>query len=316
MKKATVVGCGIVGLTTAIALQEKGFRVRLVAKEKFAETLSHKVGAIWFPFEVHPVAKAIIWGSNAYQRYTNEMFPGNGVSFIPFTVVYDENSNTSWRNRLPKGAVRDATPEELPNGAKTALVATVPLAEPPLYLPHLFDRFLNAGGSFQNTEVVSLEEVTALDDLVVNCTGLGAKKLCKDDEMTAMRGQILRCSKLDAPSCVNSTQPGSLTYIINRSTDCIVGGTDYLDDWNTKVEQADTDLIFSRFKAAGLSSSEPVILETLVGLRPRRTEVRFEFDPDYSNVFHNYGHGGAGFTVAWGCALDLAHQLEQKDIKN
>jgi len=51
-------------------------------------------------------------------------------------------------------------------------------------------------------------------------------------------------------------------------------------------------------------------LEVLVGLRPKRSSVRFEFDQMFSNIFHNYGHGGAGFTVAWGCAMEVAEILK------
>lgn len=305
MKSVTVVGCGIVGLTSAIALQEKGWKVRIVAKERYEHTLSEKVGAIWFPFEVHPIEAATRWGTSAYQRYLKEVIPGNGVSFIPFTVVYNRESNTSWTKKLPSGAVRDARQDELPKDVETAYVATVPLAEPPIYLPHLFERFLNNGGNFELREIQSLEELVKLDEFVVNCSGLGAKALCNDDLLSPMRGQILRAAAMDVQSCVNSTQAGALSYIIRRSSDCIIGGTDYLDDWNLNVEQSDTDLILTRFRNAGLTEQEPVILENLVGLRPRRTEVRFEWDSEHKHLFHNYGHGGAGFTVAWGCALEL-----------
>jgi len=47
-------------------------------------------------------------------------------------------------------------------------------------------------------------------------------------------------------------------------------------------------------------------------LGPKRSSVRFEFDLKFSNIFHNYGHGGAGFTVAWGCAMELAEVLKRE----
>ncbi|WP_262486230.1 FAD-dependent oxidoreductase [Gillisia marina] len=99
---------------------------------------------------------------------------------------------------------------------------------------------------------------------------------------------------------------GALSYLINRSDDCIIGGTDYENDWNTNVELSDTKLIFKRLLMGGLSQEAPEIFEEIVGLRPKRSCVRFDFDENFSNVFHNYGHGGAGFTVAWGCAIELA----------
>ncbi|EJL69797.1 FAD-dependent oxidoreductase [Chryseobacterium populi] len=312
MRQITVVGCGIIGLTSAIVLQEKNWKVRLLARERFENTLSDKVGAIWFPFAIQPVEEASRWGNKSYQRYSKELFPGNGVSFIPFTIAYNASSNTLWTQKLPKGALlRDATDQELPIGAEAAYVATVPLAEPHLYLPHLFERFIANGGTFEQIEISSLKQLSELDALIVNCTGLGAKFICMDHELVPMRGQILRTEWLNVQSCVNSTQNGALSYIIRRSTDCIIGGTDYLNDWNMNIESNDTNLILSRFHATGLFHKRPEILEEVVGLRPNRSQVRFTFDSQYPHVFHNYGHGGSGFTVAWGCALELAEIISK-----
>lgn len=313
MKTVTVVGCGIIGLTTAIILQEKGYSVRIVAEETFEKSLSIKVGAIWFPFEVHPAEKANVWGSKTYERYQLEMRKTKGVSFIPFTVVYNEQSDLSWVRKLPKSAVREALSHEVPHNATMAKVAIVPLAEPPIYLPELFHRFITEGGTFQQQKIMSLQELANLDSLVINCAGLGTLAFYADALLFPMRGQILRCENLDIQSCVNSTQKGALSYVITRSTDCIVGGTDYENDWNMNVEQGDTELILSRLRSAQLSPTDPIILESVVGLRPARKEVRFEFDAQYTHVFHNYGHGGAGFTIGWGCALELVEQLNRND---
>ncbi|MBR9921046.1 MAG: FAD-binding oxidoreductase [Bacteroidetes bacterium] len=306
MKAVTVVGSGIIGLTSAILLQENNWQVRLVAKERYDNTLSGKVGAIWFPFEVHPVEKSNRWATFAYKRYQKETNKRSGVSFIPFISAYTHGSNTAWTKLLPEGSVREAKPAELPGGVEKALVSIVPLIEPPKYLPFLNKQFIKNGGRFEKREIHSLEEMASLNDRVVNCTGLGAKALCQDADLHPMRGQILRCQKMDIPSCVNDTQRGALSYVIVRGDDCIIGGTDYENDWNRKVEKSDTDLILNRFDILSLSNSKPVILEEVVGLRPRRSEVRFEFDKHFPSVFHNYGHGGAGFTVAWGCASELA----------
>lgn len=305
MKSVTVVGSGITGLTSAIRLQEKNFRVRIIAREGYDKTLSSKVGAIWFPFEVRPAKKANRWAAMAYTRYEQEQQPDNGISFIPFLTAYNAGSNTAWTQLLPEGKVRKATASELPGGMDMAYISIVPLAEPPKYLPHLFERFLKNGGEFEERTVSSLHEMASLNTLVVNCTGLGAKALCNDKDLHPMRGQILRSRKMNLPSCANSTNKGALSYVITRSEDCIIGGTDYEHDWNTNIEKSDTRLILERFEKLGLTHQQPEILEAIVGLRPRRSAVRFEFDKKYPNIFHNYGHGGAGFTVAWGCAEEL-----------
>lgn len=306
MKTVTVIGAGIVGLTSALKLQEKGFAVTLLSREDVCQTLSSKVGAIWFPFEVHPKEKANTWASLAYTEYQNDCVPGNGVSFIPFMTSYGPESNTDWTTRLPKGTVRKAESHELPSGISAAFVATVPLAEPLLYLPYLLNLFTSRGGTFIQKSIGSFQDPDLNSDLIVNCTGLGAKALCQDEDLHPMRGQILRCKKLAVPSCADSIKKGALSYVINRSTDSVVGGTDYDQDWNLEVDPNDTQLIVDRLISGGLAEKQPEILEEIVGLRPKRSEVRFEFDAVQRNLFHNYGHGGAGFTVAWGCAIELA----------
>jgi D-amino-acid oxidase len=309
MKTVTVIGCGIIGLTTAIKLQENGFKVTIIAKERFNKTLSNKVGAIWFPFEIYPKEKANKWAALAYKAYQLDHKEGNGVSFIPFITAYNSESNTDWALQLPKGTIRKALKIELPKGMKAAYISTVPLAEPFLYLPYLFNTFIEQGGVFKKQIVTSLEEASKLDALIINCTGLGAKPLCSDNDLQPMRGQILRCKKTTTPSFADATKKGALSYVINRSEDSIIGGTDYENDWNTNIEESDTSLIINRFLKFSLTEDAPEIIEEIVGLRPKRSRVRFEFDNNYPNIFHNYGHGGAGFTVAWGCAIELADML-------
>ncbi|GMQ30453.1 FAD-dependent oxidoreductase [Algoriphagus confluentis] len=307
-KSVSVIGSGIIGLTAAIALQEAGFTVRLLAKEKFHLTLSHKVGAVWFPYTIEPRKKVDRWAAVSYERYQKESAYASGVSMISFLNAYKDLKEEEWVRQLPIGTVREASRDELPKGMEKGLIADVPLTEPPLYLPYLFGKFLESGGEFEQKTFENLAQLENLGGLVVNCTGLGAKDLCQDEDLQPMRGQILRAEKLDIPSFADPTRKGALSYIIKRSQDSIIGGTDYDQDWNEKEDPEDTSKILSRLRGFGIAEP-PKILETLVGLRPKRSSVRFEFDRDFPHIFHNYGHGGAGFTVAWGCALELAEIL-------
>ncbi|SFN64822.1 D-amino-acid:oxygen oxidoreductase [Algoriphagus ornithinivorans] len=307
----SVIGAGIIGLTSAIALQEAGFRVKIFADKKFDQTLSNKVGAVWFPYSIEPKIKTDRWAGVSYARYLKESSFAKGVSMIPFLNAYNDLKEEEWVKHLPPGTVREATEKELPKGMEKGLIAEVPLAEPPLYLPYLFEKFIDVGGEFELRTFDSLEEMNQLGSFVINCTGLGARALCKDKDLHPMRGQILRTEKMGVSSFADPTKKGALSYIINRSQDAVIGGTDYDNDWNENEDARDTDLILNRLKAFGVSTP-PKVLEILVGLRPKRSAVRFQFDPQYPRIFHNYGHGGAGFTVAWGCALELAEELRKK----
>lgn len=110
-------------------------------REFFKKAPPNKVGAIWFPFEIQPKEKTNHWATLAYQRYEVDMLEGNGVSFIPFITAYKPESNIDWTKELPEGKVRKARPTELPIGMQMAFISEVPLVEPRLYLPHLFERF-------------------------------------------------------------------------------------------------------------------------------------------------------------------------------
>jgi D-amino-acid oxidase len=57
-----------------------------------------------------------------------------------------------------------------------------------------------------------------------------------------------------------------------------------------------------------LNIDKPPVLAERVGLRPfRKSGVRLERDQlrDGRAVIHNYGHGGGGFTLSWGCAREV-----------
>lgn len=118
---------------------------------------------------------------------------------------------------LPPKTVRETTASELPKGMEKGLIADVPLTKPPLYLPYLFDQFLNQGGGFELRTFSSLEELASLDTLVVNCTGLGAKTLCQYEDFRPMQGQILQAKKLNIHSFADPTKkessPTSLTGV-------------------------------------------------------------------------------------------------------
>ncbi|WP_436790744.1 FAD-dependent oxidoreductase [Yinghuangia sp. YIM S10712] len=66
------------------------------------------------------------------------------------------------------------------------------------------------------------------------------------------------------------------------------------------------DAIIRRCTAYAPALRESRVLEYRVGLRPVRPEVCLvEEDASPGRLLHNYGHGGAGFTLSWGCAAEI-----------
>jgi D-amino-acid oxidase len=88
----------------------------------------------------------------------------------------------------------------------------------------------------------------------------------------------------------------------------ILGGTaeEGADDWAPRPEISDR--IRRDAAAAFPILRDARVLAERVGLRPVRPEVRLAAEslPDGRVLWHNYGHGGAGVTLAWGCARELA----------
>ena len=150
-------------------------------------------------------------------------------------------------------------------------------------------------------------------DAVVNCSGLGARALCDDRELVALIGQISihapAALELDV-SITDDRDPDRVFYVIPRRGEVVLGGCAIALPADASAP-APSDAIAARITAhaaeLGLAPGELVRART--GLRPYRPSVRLERDAHDARVIHNYGHGGAGFTLARGCALDVAQIL-------
>ena len=130
-----------------------------------------------------------------------------------------------------------------------------------------------------------------------------------DDTVYPVRGQIVRVTNPGLTLSVRDEHHhGGRAYVHPRSTDCILGGTLEEGSWSTEPDPTETAAILERCTdiAPGLADAE--IIESIAGLRPGRPEVRVELDEDLMPVpvVHNYGHGGSGITIGWGCAQDVA----------
>ena len=180
----------------------------------------------------------------------------------------------------------------------------VPLMDTMIYLDYLAARFCKAGGAIDaNVHFQNLEDVDREFDLVINCAGIGARELIQDVNLEPHRGQVAIVPKIEGLSCAIVCDDAPLTYVIPRTTDCVFGGTNEVSD-NLAADPETTSRIVAECSRV-LNIDKPPVLAERVGLRPfRKSGVRLERDQlsDGRTVIHNYGHGGAGFTLSWGCA--------------
>jgi D-amino-acid oxidase len=176
-----------------------------------------------------------------------------------------------------------------------------------IYLDYFANRFVAAGRSIvANAYFEKLEDVERKFDLVINCAGIGARELVQDIDLEPHRGQVAIVPRIADLSCAIVCDDAPLMYAIPRRTDCVFGGTNDISS-NLAVDPATTDRIVVECSRV-LNIEKPNVLAERVGLRPfRKSGVRLERDQlvDGRTVIHNYGHGGSGFTLSWGCAREV-----------
>ncbi|GAA1425694.1 FAD-dependent oxidoreductase [Streptomyces thermospinosisporus] len=302
-----VVGGGVIGLTTAVVLAERGRRVRLWTRDPAERTTSAVAGALWWPYRIEPVEAARAWALRSLAVYEELAGrPGStGVRMVGGVLggVRPEEVGAWAGGRLAD--VRRATAEEYPQGDGVWL--RLPLIDMSAHLPWLRERLIAAGGVIEEREVKRLEEAEA--PVVVNCAGLGARELVPDASVRPVRGQLV---VVENPGIrewmVGDTAGSESTYFFPQPGRLILGGTAEEDAWSLEPDAAVAEGIVRRCAALRPEIGRARVLEHRVGLRPVRDAVRLEQGQfaDGRRLVHNYGHGGAGITVAWGCAEQAA----------
>jgi D-amino-acid oxidase len=177
----------------------------------------------------------------------------------------------------------------------------------PGYLDWLARRFEELGGVVEVRELAALDE--AKGDVVVNCSGVGARRLAGDDDLKPVRGQVAYVRTRDPLRfMVDETGPNALAYILPRPDITVLGGTAEEDDWEMGPREQTTRSILERTRRLDPRLAQAEYVGCAVGLRPARSEVRLEAGtlPGGRTLVHDYGHGGSGFTLSWGCADEVA----------
>ena len=308
--RVVVLGAGISGLTAALLLRQQGHDVVLVSADRLEATTSHLAAAVWFPTAAGPPDRVARWSAVTFEVLAAEARQGRpGAVMRESLALYrDDPGEPAWVAAV--GEVRAARVDELPPGYSHGLRYVVPLVEMPTYLPDLLQRVTAAGVSQHVQRVRSLADLLPLGpDAVVNAAGMAAGALVGDDTTFPVRGQIVRVVNPGLEMSVRDEQhPGGRAYVHPRTQDCILGGTLEVGEWNTTPDPAVTAAILARCADIAPQVADATVLDSVVGLRPGRPEVRLELDDELLNVpvVHNYGHGGSGVTIGWGCAAEVA----------
>jgi D-amino-acid oxidase len=306
-KSVAIVGAGVSGLTCGVAFAERGFEVKIFAEQVATRTTSGAAGALWFPYDAEPAEKVIPWALATYQLLVDlSKDPRTGVSIIELRQ-YCRTGKIQIPDWAPVVSSEIERSFNIPGLFTDGFSLRVPLIDTTIYLDYLIERLQKSSGEINtNVRFEKLGDVDPKFGLVINCGGIGARDLANDADLEPHRGQVAIVPKIDNLNCAIVCDDAPLMYAIPRTNDCVFGGTNDVS-YNLEPDSRTTKAIIAECSRV-LKIDNPRVARERVGLRPfRKSGVRLEKEKlrDGRTVIHNYGHGGSGFTLSWGCAREV-----------
>ena len=305
MSRVIVVGAGVVGMSCAIRLQQAGHQVDVVARDLPLETTSSVAAAIWYPYRAFPFERVTAWSGATYvelERLSKDQ--DTGIRMVEGTELHRRRtSDPWWRNAVPTLTRVSAMPPPYVDG----WTFRTPVVEMPVYLRWLARVFAEGGGTLTRMALSALPDQ---GEVVVNATGLGARLMAEDKSVMPVRGQVVYVEQFGLDRWwLDGDGP---TYVVPRSEDVVVGGTDEEGEWSRTPDPKVAAAILERAAVLVPEVARARVLRHKVGLRPARPQVRLEEEDvptgtsRVERIVHCYGHGGAGVTLSWGCADEVA----------
>jgi D-amino-acid oxidase len=265
-RKAAVLGSGVVGLTSARELQRHGFDVTIYAATVPPDTTSNMSLAGWTPTSglVDNQMRTAAWDAQvrqaaaiAYRRLQLLTGPKYGISWIKQYQPTDNDPSQPNPNQNPnpnpvlppelqgrRGIVLG--PGEHPFATRFCFERDEMRIEPSIYLDALMNDFLLWGGKVVIRKFDTPRDIAALsENVIVNCTGLGAKAIFSDPELVPLKGQLV---VLIPQAEINYSTSGAgkplppdsgFVHMMPRSDGIVLGGTSIRDNWSMDVEEKD-----------------------------------------------------------------------------
>lgn len=254
-RRAAVIGCGIVGLTTARMLQRRGFEVTIYAAALPPETTSNMLWGGFTPTSGLVSERTPEWDAMfrraaeiAYREHQLLVGRGYGVSWIVTYSPTDtapsasgaqaasgEEGGASGTEPLAPASIQSGStllgPGSHPFETRYARASPTMRFEPSIYLAALMNDVIAYGGRIVVRSFESPRDLALLDEqTVVNCTGLGAKKLFGDEELMPIKGQL---TVLVPQPEINYSMGGMMP----RSDGIVLGHVNIRDDWSLEVDE-------------------------------------------------------------------------------
>ncbi len=343
-----VIGAGVSGLTSALALARAGVRVELVADKFGSDLVSVVAGALWewppavcgYHRDQTSLARSKEWAMESYEVFSDlARDPATGVFMRRANFYFTQPQTARELHKMhelaPKvrGFVRDPQLAEANGispeyGIVDAYAHLAPMIDTDRYMGWLRRQVEDAGVRVTQRRIegrLAEQEARLRSEYgvgaIVNCTGLGAAAT-HGSSMYPLRGALVRAvndgtrmPKVTEAHCVSKREGSTeqdMVFIVPRGESMLLlGGLTEEDEWSLDIGLHNYEPVREMYRRcldfmpilgrAELDPAEPV----RVGLRPCRPGNVCLEQQAATSIVHNYGHGGSGFTLSWGCAHEV-----------
>lgn len=184
----------------------------------------------------------------------------------------------------------------------------------PEYVKWLYAECVKRGVIFVTKAIEKFDDIGTEFRIIINCTGLGAGRLCGISEVYPTRGQtILVKNSTNLINTYSRVGQDYLSYLIPRpgSGGLIIGGCQEPNNWDYAVDEklSNKMMMWALTLYPGVFPIDHKfeIIKHNVGLRPsRKGGPRVETEKcNNRDIIHAYGIGGWGFQASWGLALQV-----------
>jgi D-amino-acid oxidase len=214
-REIAVIGCGAIGLTSAIVAQRAGAKVTIYAKERPPEVRSCRATGSWTPDSRVALSGSVssefpaLWEKMArtswhsFESYLG--LAGDPVEWLDRYALYDDEPGevrataqnvteldfARYSNRIADLTPRSHELSQHPFPTKYARRGSSLTFNIASYSHQLLTDFLLEGGKIERREFTSPADLQSLPQkVIINATGYGARALWKDDSIVPVRGQI------------------------------------------------------------------------------------------------------------------------------
>jgi glycine/D-amino acid oxidase-like deaminating enzyme len=320
-----VIGAGVIGLSSACRVQDElpDVDVTVISDEFSPNTTGDGAAGFWRPYYVEGTPDKLIWkwGKDTFEHlYSLSMTAEGGTLGIfqcsGYDIYWNNQQEAFWKDIV--FGYRSMTAAELGQFGdryRCGYAYTTMMCECKTYLPWLLKRFTSKGGKCMQRKVEKLTDLVGKYDVIVNCPGAWARHVNNDLQVEPLKGQLIKVAAPWVKHFVNAGDDDDL-YILVGTGSVALGGTHEKGDWSRTIDPVHRKRIWEGCCRLIPSLEKAEVVEEWAGLRPSRPSICLEKEQlvvgnDTLKVVHNYGHGGSGVTLHWGCAGEAARLVKE-----